>query len=323
MKTFLVTGATGLIGYNLTKRLIEDGNRVIALSRSEEKLNKCFFPLLKTNRLFFLPQDVDQKIKINEPLDGIFHAAGPMERDIVLNEPTKVIFPNIFGLINCINVMQNQKENGQMCRLVVFSSVSIYGDQTLVSEEDTNICDCLSNPMSAYSESKRMAEVISNAYQTEYGLDIVIARLSTVYGDTFFKPRTAFYSFISSALSNQDILLNSDKYKKRDNIFIDDAINGLIVLFENGVSGNSYNVSSNGDKNNYQSVYGAAKTIVEESHKSFGLNPKLSFVSNKVPKQIKGLKLNNKKLKNLGWHLKTSFSEGISKTLYLSMDKHV
>ena len=45
---YLVTGGTGVVGYELCKRIVEMGGKVLVLSRTEEKLKKAIEEFLKT-----------------------------------------------------------------------------------------------------------------------------------------------------------------------------------------------------------------------------------------------------------------------------------
>lgn len=120
-----------------------------------------------------------------------------MENKIIDKYPLEVMKPNIMGAINCLEFLKKQKEERSVSgRMVIFSSVTIYGNITgndlVVGEEDTQVTIPLDASNAIYSQSKRMSEVISRAYSKQYGLDIVIARLSTVYGNTFLNRKRLF-----------------------------------------------------------------------------------------------------------------------------------
>ena len=226
-KTVLVTGATGLVGSHIVNEFMQmDNVHVIALSRSEEKLKKVFGKYLEDARFRIIAQNVSEKINSDiGPVDYLFHAASPMEGKIIANYPVDVVSPNLVGTINCLEYLREQKEvKGKSGRLILFSSVTVYGNNTnndiCVKESDTKVADFLDAVNAPYSQSKRMSEVIARAYGKQYGIDIVIARLSTVYGDTCIVPDTAFYEFINKALKRESIIVNSSSAPRRDNIYI-------------------------------------------------------------------------------------------------------
>lgn len=329
-KTVLVTGATGLIGSNLVHRLMSfDDVNVIVVGRSEEKLKKCFSEYLCKLNFSYIAHDISNPLVLDKKVDLIFHAAGPMEAKIITTTPLNVILPNIIGTKNCFDfALEQRKCFGVSCRVVVFSSVTVYSNNSdkdkTVTEKDTDITEVLDAPKASYSQSKRMSEVIANAYKKQNNVDMVIARFSTVYGNTFYKPDSAFYEFIKKALSGEDIIINSSRIPRRDNIYIDDAVSALLTIAEKGVSGEAYNISSNGDLGNYAGVDEIANEIantVNKHRKAVGLNDVKIAINFDINDRQPGLKLDNHKLKALGWHVDASLQDGIAKTLQLIVDE--
>ena len=155
------------------------------------------------------------------------------------------------------------------------------------------------------------------AYAKQYGIDVVIARFSTVYGKTRFVPDTAFYEFIKKALSEKNIELNSAGLARRDNIYVDDAISALLVIASKGKIGEAYNVSSNGEGGNFASVDEIAITIsqIANSINNKSGNIKVVFKNKNIIQRAAGIKLDNNKLKELGWNLSFGLEQGIAETL--------
>lgn len=322
-KTVLVTGATGLIGSNLVDRLMQcDTTKVIVTGRNKKKLESTFCQYLDNGNFTMVEHDVTEPIPASiTNIDYIFHAAGPMERDIILSKPVNVLLPNIIGLIHFMEFLKKQyAETAKKGRIIIFSSVTVYSNPTdadyCVNEDATNIADSLDSPTASYSESKRMTEVIAKSYFKQYCIDTVIARFSTVYGFAKNIPNTAFYEFIDKAMKGEDIILKSSGFAKRDNIYIDDAIKGLLVIAEKGLSGESYNISSGGDKGNFVGVDEIAEVIALQTARVL-CNPKVKVVVSEVSPQRPGLMLDNSKLKGLGWDVYFNLDDGILETIKL------
>lgn len=320
-KRILITGATGLIGSNLAETLLNAGCTLFVTGRSRQKLESTFQEYLECGKLFLVEHDASTPIPDNiGDVDFIFHAAGPMERDVVMNKPVSVIMPNIVGTLNCLEFLRKQeKQTGKKGRLIVFSSVTVYANPTnddyTAIETDTTHAIPLDQPYTCYAESKRMSEVIAQSYRRQYSIDIVIARFSTVYGFCKNIPNTAFFEFINKALAGKNITLNGTGMPRRDNIYVDDAINGLITIAEKGETGEAYNISSNGDLGNFAAIDEIAEQIADATAELQSTDSVAVLKPNDNCARKPGLKLSNNKLKNLGWQVKVSHKEGLSRTI--------
>lgn len=329
-KRILITGATGLIGSNLVDALMAKGDaEVIVMGRSQKKMEATFADYADNDRFSIVEHDVANVFPESlGVVDVIFHAAGPMERDIVLNKPVNVVLPNLNGSINCMEYARKvEAEFGKKVRIVMFSSVTVYSNNTgadlCVSEAMTNCADSLDSAAIAYSESKRMMEVIARAYCKQYGVDVAIARFSTVYGNTRNVPDTAFYEFIRKAWNGETITINTAGLPRRDNIYVEDAVEGLIKVATDGITGEAYNISCGGKLDNFAAVDEIAQAIADAVAEIKGTEPMKVVVGDGIPVSARrpGLVLNNEKLESLGWSLKYNMYDGIKETIKLLYHK--
>jgi nucleoside-diphosphate-sugar epimerase len=323
-KRVLITGATGLIGNGLVHHLMKFKNvHVVAVSRSERKLRKCFSRYQNNPNFSLVAHDVSLPFSfIVYPIDFIFHAASPQENKVISESPVDVINANLLGTINCLDVLRKQEiAQNVKGRLILFSSVTVYGNNTnknlVVKEGDTSVTDIIESNGAPYSQSKRMAEVIVRAYAKQFGVDVVISRLSTVYGDAIIKTDTAFFEFIKKAVSGKNIQLRNTMLPRRDNIYLDDAISGLLTIALKGKTNEAYNISSNGELENFLAVDEIARIIADEANRRVGTaRAPINVIYGDCTKGKRkpGVILDNSKLKKLGWILSTSINDGIAKT---------
>lgn len=320
-KTILITGATGLVGTHLVKRLLTcKGCTVIALGRNIHKLESVFHGYAGSGELILMEGDVAEGIPCHDmTIDYIFHAASPIDSETIRNKPLTVIRANVTGTLNCLEFLKTQKEEKKReGKMIVLTSSTVYGNITsmdkCVVENDTQITDYIESPNAPYSESKRMVEVIARAYSKQHGLSVYIARLSYVYGYSKEAPNTAFYEFVNKSLSGEDIVLNRSDAPKRDNIYVDDATEGILCMVEKGIPGEAYNISSGGDKGNYAAIDEIAQEIATASNRLKKQNINIVFKEEHRCRKP-GLMLDNNKVKGLGWSVRYSLTEGIEKTL--------
>lgn len=314
-KVILITGATGLIGSHIAKALLSlEEIKVIVVGRSQQKLNKTFLEYVSSNKIYCLEHDVSQPLPSSlEKIDYIFHAASPISGEVIKTQPIDVISSNLSGTINCLEYLKKQ-EYGKM---IVFSSATVYSidePSHVAVESKTNMADNIDALNAPYSESKRMIEVIANAYHKQFNIDIIIARFSYVYGYSINPAKTAFYEFINKAMNGEDLTLNKSNLPRRDNIYVDDAVRGLLHLCEFGTSGDTYNISSNGDLDNYAAIDEIAESIVRGANKINGTTIKVIYKSDER-ERLEGLRLDNTKIKSTNWRIMNALDDGIIQTL--------
>lgn len=320
-KNILVTGATGLIGCRLVEMLLEiEGTHVIVVGRTASKLKATFCSYIEKGRVEILAHDMQYPFPtITMPIHFIFHAAG-FVGDVIRERPIDVINPNIYGIKHCLDFLKDQKEKKSIDgRIIVISSVTIYHNTTSndihVSECDSSGAEALESINAPYSGSKRMCEIIARAYQRQYDMDVVIARLSTVYGYAKNMSVMAYFEFIRNCFNNEDIVFKSSGFYRRDNIYVDDVATGLITIAEKGLTGEAYNVSANGEGDSFVALDEVAHVIVDTSNSVLG-DRTLKVVEKDANAARKpGVMLNNDKLKALGWKASTNFKEGMRKTI--------
>lgn len=306
----LITGATGLIGTVLVDVLRIANNDygknflINVVGRNKENLINRFG---LDNRINYFVQDVTKPIRVNK-LDYIVHLASNADPESYALFPVETILTNVLGAKNMIDLCRNNN-----ARLLLTSSFEVYGklEKDEYSEDEFGIID-LNLIRSCYPESKRVSELLLNSYYDEYGVDCVIARLSSVYGPTMKSDDSkAHAQFIRKALEGQDVILKSKGGQLRTYCYVMDAVSGILTILFKGKTGEAYNVA------NERSI----ATISEFAH-LVADQVGTSVVYN-VPDEIekKGFSkpqnciLKTDKIKNLGWSGKYDLKLGIENTL--------
>ncbi|WP_026499122.1 NAD-dependent epimerase/dehydratase family protein [Butyrivibrio sp. WCD2001] len=319
-KRALVIGASGLIGSSLVSELLNNNAEVVAMGRSRNKLEEVFSCYQDEKRFSICEGDINSGIdKGLGFFDYVFQAASPISGAEIKERPLDTIDANLSGVRYCLEYLKDIKEKtGKSGRLVVFSSATVYGnvdsDTKSFSEDSTDNGEKLSASAIAYSESKRMIEVIAGAYAKQFDLDICIIRPSYVYGYSYNMPNTAFYEFIRKAIHGEDIVIHADRMAKRDNIYVSDVVSGIMKVALNGVKGEAYNIATNGEGGNYLSACEMAEIVKDCVNKEYGKNISVIYAK-KQCESVPGVLLNNDKLKKLGWNLTVDATTGIFETV--------
>lgn len=178
----LVTGATGLVGINLVRRLVTDGHQVRILVRQQSKMWP--FDELQVDKCV---GDIKELVSVREAVDGmeaVFHVAGYVNISPFVRIQAKLI--NVGGTDNVIEACRDAKVK----RLIHTSSIVAIGygskDKPATEQSEWNLAS-LHNP---YSDTKREAEehVLQAAHTG--ALDAVVLNPGYILGPWDIKPRS-------------------------------------------------------------------------------------------------------------------------------------
>lgn len=306
-KTVLITGATGLIGFNLVSVLmfLNCDVEVVAVVRNLEKADWIFKNVCR-NKLRFVVGDVRYPIDVDGPVDYIIHAASQTSSRSFVCEPVETILTSVQGTRNLLELAKIKNVSS----FVYLSSMEVYGtpttDEKISEEHDTNL-DTMS-VRSSYPESKRMSEALCRAYCEEYGVPIKVLRLTQTFGPgVAYTDGRVFAEFARCAIEKRDIILHTKGETKRNYLYTLDAVSAILTVLLNGVNGEAYNAAN---EETYCSILEMAQMVaskcVENSIKviididdgnKFGYAPTLR------------MNLDSSKLKNLGWTPKVGLED--------------
>jgi UDP-glucuronate 4-epimerase len=232
-KTYLITGAAGFIGYFLSKKLLEQGCKVIGV----DNINDYYDVNLKHTRLdqlkpfenfTFIKGDISDK----ELVTRIFEEKKP---NIVVNlaaqagvrysieNPDVYIQSNIIGFYNILEACRYYPVD----HLVYASSSSVYGANKKVPFEETDFVD---NPVSLYASTKKSNELMAHTYSHLYKIPATGLRFFTVYGP-MGRPDMAYFGFTDKYFAGESIkIFNNGDFENdlyRDFTYVDDIVIGI------------------------------------------------------------------------------------------------
>ena len=313
-KRFLVTGASGLIGSCLIDVLMlanQQGkrNHVYALGRNKDRLRKRFEPFGDNGFFHIVEQDICQEISDEVEFDYIVHGASNADPISYAEHPVGTMKTTLMGGINILEYGRRHKD----CKMVMLSTFEVYGNagHDTYSELDYGTID-FNLLRACYPESKRAMEIMSRCYVDEYGVQVNVARLSSIYGPTMIATDSkAHAQFIRRALNQEDIVLKSKGEQRRSYCHVIDAVSGILTILFCGKVGESYNVSNN------QAVASIAE-MAQIVAQIAGVNvifEKPSAMEEKGFSKPQDIILDNAKLEMLGWSPIYDVKDGLEMTL--------
>ena len=230
-KKILVAGGAGFLGSHLCEKLLNQQHSVICLDNfftgSKENVSSLIdhplFQLIEHDVCF--PIDLD--------IDAIYNLACPASPVHYQFDPVKTIKTNFHGAVHMLELAQVKK-----ARVLQASTSEIYGDP--VQHPQTEAYWGNVNPIgirSCYDEGKRCAETLFFDFHRQFGVPIKVARIFNTYGPRMHPNDGRVVSnFIVQALKNEPITIYGDGTQTRSFCFVDDLINGLILLMDSSTA---------------------------------------------------------------------------------------
>lgn len=227
-RTF-VTGATGLVGSWLTRRLAEAGADVVCLARDwvpqSELVRSHWIERVKVVRGDIRDRDLLERILGEYEIDTVFHLAAQTIVTIANLNPISTFDANIGGTWNLLEAC---RRSPRVKQIVIASSDKAYGDQeTLPYHEDTPLAG-----QHPYDVSKSCADLIAHTYAVSYGLPVVITRCGNFYGGGDLNWNRIIPGSIRSVLRGQRPVIRSDGAYTRDYFFVEDGVAAYMLLAE-------------------------------------------------------------------------------------------
>lgn len=317
-KSVLITGATGMLATYIVYflyylNLNRDINvKIHILARNKKKIEELFGAFTNDENFIIVNQDVTNEISIKEKIDYIFHLASSANPKNILENPIGIIKANTLGTINiCEFALRNNA-------LVFFASTrEIYGKiegKEFVKEIDMGVCDCLED-RACYPESKRISETICKSYNLQYGMKYQICRIAHVYGPgmNIDNDGRIMSDIISDIVNNRNIILKSDGSAQRAFCYLSDAVRAIFFILLNGQENDVFNLSNEEEEISIKDLARLATELFLE--KNIKVNYQISNNNSNLYTNYKRSKLDNSKLYDLGWKIKTNLKEGIKKTV--------
>ena len=227
MKRILITGGAGFLGSHLCDKLIEQGNEVLCLDNFFTGSKDNIIHLLTNPRFELIRHDIINPIFLE--MDQIYNLACPASPVHYQYNPIKTIKTNVMGTINALGMAKRLN-----AKILQASTSEVYGDPDVHPQKEgywgrVNPI----GPRSCYDEGKRAAECLMMDYHRQNDVRVKIVRIFNTYG-----PRMALNdgrvvsNFVVQALKGEDITVYGDGSQTRSFCYVDDMVDGLILMME-------------------------------------------------------------------------------------------
>lgn len=260
-KTILITGASGFIGSNLCRVLLEQYNDIKIIGI--DNMNDYYDVALKEYRLnqlknysnyTFIKGDISDKKLVDDVFEKyspalVVNLAAQAGVRYSITNPDAYIQSNVIGFFNILEACRHSYDDGKsgVRHLVYASSSSVYGSNKKVPYSTDDKVD---NPVSLYAATKKSNELFAHAYSKLYGIPSTGLRFFTVYGPAG-RPDMAYFKFTNKIVKGEPIQIYNNGDMKRDFTYVDDIVRGVTAVMqkipektEDGVLYKVYNIGN-------------------------------------------------------------------------------
>lgn len=225
----LVTGATGLVGAWLTRRLAQAGADVVCLVRDwvpqSELVRSTTLECVGVARGDVRDRDALERILGEYETDTVIHLAAQTIVGIANRNPISTFETNIQGTWNLLEAC---RRSPGVRSIVIASSDKAYGDQEILPYSE----DAPLQGQHPYDVSKSCADLLAHTYAKTYGAPVAITRCGNFYGGGDFNWNRIVPGTIRSALRGERPVIRSDGQYVRDYFYVEDGAAAYMLLAE-------------------------------------------------------------------------------------------
>ena len=327
----LVTGGAGFIGSKLLLYLHDKypEYRFLNIDKLSYASDLSYLDAISdSDRYEFKKIDIIDRDKVRETIrdfqpEGVFHLAAESHVDNSIEGPEPFILSNVVGTFNLLEECRQlwkEDEKAWQNRFLHVSTDEVYGtlgDEGYFTEETPYA------PNSPYSASKAGSDFIVRSYYHTYGMNVVTTNCSNNFGPHQHDEKL-IPTVIRNAMRHNDIPVYGKGENVRDWLYVENHCDALRLVFQDGNSGETYNVGGDNEWQNLKLVHLICELLNEE----VGEGPEgdyknlISFVTDR-PGHDYRYAIDASKIKSeLGWKQEGSFKEDLRKTVQWYIERY-
>tara|TARA_X000000950_G_scaffold225907_1_gene272592 strand:+ start:6179 stop:7144 length:966 start_codon:yes stop_codon:yes gene_type:complete len=302
MTKILITGGAGFIGSYLANRLFDEGNNVHIV---DNQIRGDYDRLKKGIKIFNLDlTDYSQLEVLEKDYNWIFHLAAINGTDNFYKIQSKVFE---VGVKSCLNIYDYFKFSE--ASIIVASSAEVYQNPKIIPTDESVplIIPDISNPRYSYGGSKIFSELLVMNYGLDYFKKSIIFRPHNIYGPNmgFKHVLPQIINKVKNANENNSgsIELIGDGSETRAFCYIDDLIDGLLLLMLKGKDKQIYHIGNDHEIE----IKELANIITKNINKNIIVNPGEFTHLGGTPRRCPDIS----KIKHLGYKPKIDIKEGV------------
>jgi len=228
MKVF-VSGATGYIGIQLVKRLVEDGHTVHALYRSELKAD-----LIRHPDVTLFKGDILDKSSLHRAMEGCeeaYHVAA--FAGVWAKDPEIIFRLNVDGALNVIEAAGKQG----IRRVVLTSTAGILGPSHKEAVHESS-----PDPESFFTDYEASKFQLEKQLlgRTDTDPEVVVVNPTRVYGPGYLSESNGVTKMIKQYVEGKWRLIPGNGKSSGNYVYVEDVVSGHLLAMQKGRPGERY-----------------------------------------------------------------------------------
>jgi UDP-glucose 4-epimerase len=241
MKT-LVIGGAGFLGSHLIPFLLEAGHEVavqdIVPAETATKLKEVMKDIS-----YGWKSALDITADDLEGYDYVVLLAAQGDAPLAISSPKWTYSLNLDATMAVLEAARHSvnRRRGSSFKLLYMSSDSVYGrvnPERLPATENEPM-----HPANTYGASKAAAELLIDAYVSQWNVPITVLRSTTMFGEGS-RPSQAVPIFIRQALRDQPITIEGDGSQTRDINYVKNVAKAILSALSSSMSKGTWNIGS-------------------------------------------------------------------------------
>jgi len=318
----MITGGAGFIGSAVIRLAIARGHSVLNVDKLTYAANLANLVSVEIHPAYEFAQadicdgPVMAKLINSFRPDTLMHLAAESHVDRSIDGPAAFVDTNINGTFTLLETVRDYHARGDAPSGFRFHHVST--DEVFGSLGPTGAFTETSpyQPNSPYSASKAASDMLVRAWGETYDLPVVISNCSNNYGPFQF-PEKLIPVVIEKACAGQSIPVYGDGSNVRDWLYVNDHADALLLIAQQGVGGETYNVGGRAERSNLELVEAICALLDARfpDAPAGGHAGLIHFVADRPGHDQRYAVDCSKIERDLGWTPQTGLTDGLARTV--------
>jgi len=329
IKTILVTGGSGFIGWNFCNLILSNTDyHIINVDNLTYASKDKFYYIQNKKNYKFFKTNICNELGIKEifsqyKIDAVIHFAAETHVDNSIKQSDQFIKTNILGTHNLIQICKDQISQNKLNKDFVFVHIStdeVFGH---LNKKDPPFTEQTKyNPRNPYSASKAAADHLVRSFIATYDFPAVILNCCNNFGP-FQHEEKLIPKIINNIINQKPIPIYGKGEQIREWIYAEDFGKAIMKVLKHSKIGESYNIGSGKEFKNIDLTHFICELMDQKLELKQSSKNLITYVTDRPGHDFRYAMNSDKIKKHLNWKSETPFKEALDKTInyYLNQNQ--